>query len=77
MGQHRSFLLVALTAVIFGVVAEALGGAWPRPETIADLGAGLVLLIGTLRAVAASPESSRPTVHPGGLRMVLGHAGRL
>ena len=57
MGQHRSFLLVALTAVIFGVVAEALGGAWPSPETIADLGAGLVLAGTGLFARSRRPQS--------------------
>ncbi len=57
MGQHRSILVVALTAVIFGVVAEALGGAWPSPETIADLGAGLVLMGSGLFARSRRPQS--------------------
>jgi hypothetical protein len=43
MGANRSKAAVAVAVMLLGVVAEAVGGAWPTPITIADLAAGVVL----------------------------------
>jgi hypothetical protein len=51
-------LAIGVGAVVFGVLAEWLGGSWPSPSALADLAAGWVLVGSGLIAWSRRPGSS-------------------
>jgi signal transduction histidine kinase len=50
-------LAIGVGAVVFGVLAEWVGGPWPSPSALADLAAGWVLMGSGLIAWSRRPES--------------------
>ena len=64
---------IGVGAVVFGVLAEWLGGAWPSPLALADLAVGWVLIDPSV----STPRTCRAADRHLWLRMVPGNAGRL